>query len=140
METERKNPYRWIPWSCSILLAFLYLAKWLEPSISSSLEPSAPATIQEVVEEMGLDESRMVVARPGEDIGATLGGLLDVLRKAKKESPESIHWTIEGGGWFDEQGTFKIGIAGDFFKVSPTASLGPASITLVPDGAPFSIQ
>ena len=62
------------------------------------------------------------------------------MRQIKEENPESIQWTIEGGGWFDERGTFKIGIVGDFFKVSPAASLGPASITLVPDGAPFSIQ
>ena len=110
------------------------LAQWLN-------DPGPPETVQEEVEELGLDESRLLTARRGiDDPGLTLEGLLDRLRQIKEENPESSQWTIEGGGWFDEQGTFKIGIAGDFFKVSPTASLGPASITLVPDGAPFSIQ
>ena len=112
-------------------------------TVQEAVEEVVEEAVEEAAEEaekMGLDESRLLIARLGiDDLGLTLGGLLDRLRKGEEENPENVQWKIEAGGWFDDQGSSKIVITGDFL-ITPGADMSPMTITLVPSGDTYFIS
>ena len=85
------------------------------------------------VEAMGLDGSKLLLARPGNSaLGSlTLGDLLDHLRLVKEKIyPEKYEWEISEGGWLDPEGTYIITVK-TVDKIGDRPKPVPITLTII---------